>query len=49
MKIHSIEIDKEAGSAYVYVEPPKRGASVRQVNLADAIVLDKDGAAHSQP
>ncbi len=40
MKIHGIEVDAKAGSAYVYTEPPKPGASVRQVNIADAIILD---------
>jgi uncharacterized protein YuzE len=40
MKIHAIEIDSKVGSAYIYIEPPKPGASVRQVNLSDAIILD---------
>lgn len=40
MKIHAIEIDPKVGSAYIYIEPPKPGASVRQVNIADAIILD---------
>lgn len=40
MKIHKIEIDQAVGSAYIYVDPPKPGASVRQVNIVDAFILD---------
>lgn len=40
MRIHKIDIDRSVGSAYIYIQPPKAGASVRQVNISDAIILD---------
>lgn len=39
-RIHAIEIDPKAGSAYVYFEAPTPGASTRQVNVGDAIIFD---------
>ncbi len=38
--VHKIEVDRKVGSAYIYIDPPKPGASVRQVNIGDAIILD---------
>lgn len=40
MRIHQITVDRQHGSAYVYFEPLKKGASKRQINLDDAVILD---------
>ena len=38
--IHKVVLDRKARSAYVHLSVPKKGASHRQVNLEDAVIVD---------
>ena len=44
-RVHAIQIDAKAGSAYLYFERPSKGTSYKQVNIADSLIFDfgKDG------
>lgn len=39
-RVHAIDIDGKASTTYIYFEKPRRGASVKQINIGDAVIFD---------